>query len=126
MTPSEVLKAAIQRRSRATWWAYMPAAAVLIFFAVMGWGEEGASAAAIFILLLLVCVVQWMRPTLLVWGLLVCLFSAYAAAVIATPHNGTFSDYLFFSLCGAVPAVVLLFGRPKGSMSAVACLRQLP
>jgi hypothetical protein len=114
MTPSEVLKAAIQRRSHATWWAYMPAAAVLIFFAVMGWSEEGASAAAIFILLLLVCVVQWMRPTLLVWGLLVCLFSAYAAAVIATPHNGTFSDYLFFSLCGAVPAVVLLFGRPKG------------
>ena len=81
---------------------------------------------AIFILLLLVCVVQWMRPTLLVWGLLVCLFSAYAAEVIATPHNGTFSDYLFFSLCGAGPAVVLLFGRPKGSMSAVAQFRQLP
>jgi hypothetical protein len=114
MTLNEFLKAAIQRRSRVAWWAYLPAAAVSIFFAIVGWGEEGASAAAFFILLLLVCVVQWIRPTLLVWGLLVCIFSAYAAAVIATPHNGTFSGYLFFSLCGAVPAVVLLFGRPKG------------
>jgi hypothetical protein len=92
----------------------LPATAVSILFAIIGWSEEGASAAAFFVLLLLMCVVQWMRPTLLVWGLLVCLFSAYAEAVIATPHNGTFTDYLLFSLCGAVPAVVLLFGRPKG------------
>jgi hypothetical protein len=113
MTPNEVLKAAVQQRSRVAWWAYLPAVVVSILFAIMGWGEEKASGAGLFILLLLVCVVQWVRPTLLVWALLLCLFSAYAVAVIATPHNGTFTDYLVFFLCGAVPAVVLLFGQPK-------------
>src|ERR1700739_439469 len=98
MTPNEVLRVAVQQRSRAAWWAYLPAAAVAILFALVGWGEEGPSGAALFILLLLVCVVQWVRPTFLVWGLLLCLFSAYAVAVIAIPHNGTFTDYLVFSL----------------------------
>ena len=113
MTPNEVLTSAVQQRSRAAWWAYLPAAAVSIFFAMMGWGEGGASGATIFLVLLLVCAVQWVRPTLLIWGLLLCLFSTYAVVVIATPHNGTFTDYLVFFLCGATPAVVLLFGRPK-------------
>jgi hypothetical protein len=115
MTAKVALESAIRKRSHVGWWAYLPAAVVSLLFAIMGWGEEGPSGAALFIILLLVCLVQWLYPTLLVWGLLLILFSAYAVVVIATPHNGTFTDYLVFFLCGAIPSVVLLLGRPKES-----------
>jgi hypothetical protein len=113
MTVQTVVNAAVQKRSDVAWWAYLPAALVSGFFALMGWGEGGISGAALFILLLGLCVVQWVYPTLLMWGLLLSLFSAYAVAVVVTPHNGTFADYMFFFFCGAVPAVLLLFGKPK-------------
>jgi hypothetical protein len=79
----------------------------------MGWSEEGAPGAALFILTAgdVRCPVGLSHSLSL--GLLVCLFSSYAATVIATPHNDTFTDDRLLSLCSAVPAVLLLFGRPR-------------
>jgi len=78
----------------------------------MGWGEEGLSAAWPFLLMLLLCLIQWVYPTLLGWILLLLPCVTYAIVVAATPGNGTPGDYLFFLLCGAVPAAVLLLFRP--------------
>jgi hypothetical protein len=113
MALQTILKAAVQKRLSGTRWAYLPTAFVSAFFALMGWGAEGFSGAALYILLLLLCFTQWVYPTLLVWGLLLFLFSAYAVAVAATPHAGLLTDYVVFFLCGAVPAALLLLGRPK-------------
>ena len=90
----------------------MPLALVSAFFALYGYGDEGFSAACPFLLLLLVCVFQSFHPTVLGWALLFGLSSAYTLAVAFSPENGTGGEYIFFLLCGAVPAVFLLLLRP--------------
>jgi hypothetical protein len=82
------------------------------FFALYGFGDEGFLAACPFILLLLVCLLQSVYPTLLGWTLLFGSSLAYALAVAFSPHNGPWGEYVFFFLCGAVPAAVLFFLRP--------------
>ncbi len=113
MALGNMLRAVVQKRLSATRWAYVPVALVSILFAMMGWGEEGFSAAWPFILLLFVCLIQFVYPTLLGWALLLTPCVAYALLVAFSPENGTRSDYIFFILCGAVPAAVLLLLRPR-------------
>jgi len=118
VTLENVLKAVVQKRPSAVRWAYLPVALVSVLFALMGWGEEGLSAAWPFILLLFVCLIQAAYPTLLGWALLFASCVAYALLVAFSPENGTRGDYIFFLLCGAVPAAVLLFLRPRTKASA--------
>ena len=113
MTLENAKQAAIQKRPSAVRWAYLPVAVVSVLFAVMGWDEEGLSAAWPFILLVFVCLIQAVYPTLLGWTLLFASCVAYTLLVAFSPENGTRGDYVFFLLCGAVPAAVLLFLRPK-------------
>ena len=103
----------VKKRPTAVRWAYLPMALVLFFFAVYGWGDEGFYAACPFLFLLAACLFQSIYPTLLGWGLLFGLSAAYAVAVAVSPNDGTREDYIFFFLCGAVPAVFLFFLRPK-------------
>jgi hypothetical protein len=112
MTIQTMLKAAIQKRPSAVRWAYLPIALVSTFFAMDGWGDEGFLAACPYILFLSVCLVQTAYPTLLGWALLFGMSLAYALAVAFSPRNGPWAEYIFFFLCGAVPAVVLFLLRP--------------
>ena len=112
MTIQTMLKAALQKRPSAVRWAYLPIALVSAFFAIYGWGDEGFLAACPYLLLLAVCLVQAAYPTLLGWALLFGLSLAYALAVAFSPRNGPRGEYIFFFLCGAVPAVVLFLLRP--------------
>ena len=108
-----LLKAVFQHRPDAARWAYLPVAFVSVLFALMGWDDGGFSAVWPFSLLLIVCLIQCSYPTLLGWGLLLAPCLAYAVVVAFSPENGTIGDYIFFLLCGAVPAAVLLFLRPR-------------
>jgi len=112
MTVQSVLKAVVQKRPYAVRWAYLPVAVVSALFAAMGWDDGGLSAAGPFLLLLLVSLIQWAYPTVLGWMLLLIPCVAYAMEVAVSPENGTSGDYVFFLLCGAVPAAFLLFFRP--------------
>jgi hypothetical protein len=113
MTLQNLLIAIVRKRPSAVRWAYLPIALVSAFFALYGYGDEGLSAAYPFLLLLLVCVLQSFYPTFLGWALLLGLSLAYTLLVAFSPENGTRGDYIFFLLCGAVPAIFLLFLRPK-------------
>jgi hypothetical protein len=113
MPLGDMLRAVVEKRPSATRLAYVPVALVSILFAMMGWGEDGLSAAWPFILLLFVCLIQSVYPTLLGWALLVTPCLAYALLVAFSPENGTRTDYIFFILCGALPAAVLLLLRPR-------------
>ena len=112
MTLQNLLMAVVRRRPSAVCWAYLPIALVSAFFALYGYGDGGFSAACPFLLLLLVCVLQSVYPTFLGWALLVGLSLVYTVAVAFSPENGTRGDYIFFLLCGAVPAIFLLLLRP--------------
>jgi len=112
MTLQNLLIAVVRKRPSAVRWAYLPIALVSAFFALYGYGDEGFSAACPFLLLLLVCVLQSIYPTFLGWALLLGLSLAYTAMGAFSPENGTKGDYIFFLLCGAVPAIFLLFLRP--------------
>ena len=112
MTTQTMLKAVVQKRPSAVRWAYLPIALVSAFFALYGFGDEGFWAACPFLVLLLVCLLQLVYPTLLGWTLLFGASLAYTLAVAFSPHNGPLGEYVFFFLCGAVPAAVLFFLRP--------------
>ena len=112
MTTQTMLKAVVQKRPFAIRWAYVPIALVSAFFALYGFGDEGFWAASPFLGLLLVCLLQLVYPTLLGWALLFGASLAYTLAVAFSPRNGPSGEYVFFFLCGAVPAAVLFFLRP--------------
>lgn len=112
MTLQDLLKSVVRKRPSAVRWAYLPIALVAAFFALYGYGDDGFLAACPFLLLLLVCLLQAAYPTFLGWALLLGLSVAYTMAVAFSPGNGTRGDYIFFLLCGAVPAVFLLLLRP--------------
>ena len=119
-TLQNLLRAVIQQRPSAVRWAYLPVAFVSVLFSLMGWDDGGFSAAWPFILLLIVCLIQSTYPTLLGWALLLVPCVGYPLDVAFSPENGTRGDYVFCLLCGAVPAAVLLFLRPKISLSSAA------
>lgn len=108
----KVLTALVRRCPRRDLWAYFPAVGVLCLFAAMGWGDEGILVTMPYLLLLLLCLAQFLYTTILGWALLFGAFAAYTITVVATLHSGTLTDYLFFSFCGAVPAIFLFFARP--------------
>jgi len=112
MTIHTMLRAVFQKRPSAVRWAYLPIASVWAFFALYGFGDEGFWAACPFLLLLLVCLLQFVYPTLLGWMLLFGASLAYTLAVAFNPHKGPLFEFIFFFLCGAVPAAVLFFWRP--------------
>jgi hypothetical protein len=112
VTDYKILTASVKRLPRGYWWAYVPFAFVSAFFAVWGWGDGGFSAAWPYILLLGICLVQWIRPTCIVWILMFASSVFYAVAVAVTLRNGPFGDYVFFFACGAIPAVALICARP--------------
>jgi hypothetical protein len=112
MTLQNLLRAVIQQRPSAVRWAYLPVAFVSLLFSLMGWDDGGFSAAWPFVLLLIVCLIQSTYPTLLGWALLLVSCVGYALDVAFSPENGTRGDYVFFLLCGAVPAAV---STPLGS-----------
>lgn len=103
----------MQKRPSAARWIYLPAALVMIFFGLLGWGEEGVQAAGLYIVLLLVCLIQALYPTRLVWAVLFSLFSAYTVAVAMRPDSTAPGEYVFFLMCGTLPAIALLCGWPK-------------
>lgn len=107
-----MLKAVVQKRPSAVRWAYLPIALVSAFFALYGFGDEGLWAASPFLALLVVCLLQFVFPTLLGWALLFGASLAYTVAVALSPRKGPLHEYVFFFLCGAVPAATLFFLRP--------------
>jgi len=109
MTIQTMLRAVFQKRPSVVRWAYLPIATVLAFFALYGFGDEGFWAGCPFLLLLLVCLLQFIYPTLLGWMLLFGASLAYTLAVAFNPHKGPLFEFVFFLLCGAVPAAVLFF-----------------
>jgi hypothetical protein len=104
------LKAAFQKRPAATRWVYVPVALITALFGLMAWHDGGAW---LYVLLLLVCLIQSVYPTIFGWGLLFTPCAVYTVAVAVTLQNGPGAEYVFFLLCGAVPAAVLFFGKPK-------------
>jgi hypothetical protein len=100
-------------RSKAHRWVYLLCAGILVVFAFFSAGEGGLIGALPYVPFIALCTVQFLRPTLLGWILLTAMFAAYAIAVAAHWKSLTRLDLEVFLSAGLVPAVVLLFFRPK-------------
>ena len=102
-----------EARSKAHRWVYLLCAAIFVVFALFSAGEGGLIGALPYIPFVALCTVQFLRPTLLGWIVLTAMFAAYAIAVAAHWRSLTRLDLEAFLSVGLVPAVALLFFRPK-------------
>jgi hypothetical protein len=95
------------KRSRERRWVYVGCAAVIAFFEVLSLHEGGNP---LYALLLAVTIMQFVRPTLFVWSLLLIVFGGYACAVLFVSRSG---DALGWASLGVLPAAMLLWARPR-------------
>ncbi|MCU1285458.1 MAG: hypothetical protein JWO13_1808 [Acidobacteriales bacterium] len=99
---------AIDRRG-----VYLLCAAVTTLFGVFSVGMTGGyEAIGLYMVLDAICIWQFIRPTLLGWSLLMLAFSTYALLVVAH-YEPPLNEFLLFLACGVVPALVLIWARPR-------------
>ena len=105
-----VLYRLVDLRTRDRRWIYVVCGLATSFLAVWSM-EESVWGATPCVIVLLLLAFQFFRPTLLGWSFLFLLFAAYGIAIV---WQATVSgDYFMGSFFGLLPAVVLLWARPK-------------
>ena len=103
----------IERRSKEGNWSYVLCATVALFYGVLGVGMEGDVVVGVpYLVLIVLCLVQFFRPTLLVWGLLLAAFGAAAIAMVVN-YQEPAGEWMLFFLCVAIPACGLLYTWPR-------------
>jgi hypothetical protein len=107
------LRKLVERRSNKRRWVYLGCAVVALLFGILAAGMEDDFLGLIpYIALVAVCVIQFMRPTLFGWSVLIGAFVVYTVAVLFSsrqpPH-----EFLVFLSVGGLPALALLWSWPK-------------
>lgn len=97
-------------RRDAPWVGYVPVLIATGLFTLYGLHDEIPWH---FIILFVLCVLQLRYRTLAGWGLLFGLCLIYGVAVLVIPDRNAWGEYIFFALCGLVPAAALLMWRPR-------------
>jgi hypothetical protein len=88
-------------------WIYAVCGAIVVFFGALSLHEGGS---VVYAIVLVAVVLQLVRPTVFVWGLLVTVFAAYGIAVLLLVHS---SDESGWALFGIIPAAMLFWARPQ-------------
>jgi hypothetical protein len=66
-----------------------------------------------YLAVIIACVGQFLRPTLLVWAVLVLAFLAYTVGVAVQFKALTVGDFVVFLSVGLIPTVALLWAWPR-------------
>jgi hypothetical protein len=112
-----VLREIIQMRSTSRRWVYILCGIIVVSVAVLSAGLEGTSIAGfLFLPLVLICIVQYLRPTLLLWALLMLAFLAYMLGIATHLKELTTMDDILFSLVGLVPCASPLWAWPHADV----------
>jgi hypothetical protein len=69
-----------------------------------------------YLAVIIACVVQFVRPTLLVWAVLMFAFSVYTVGVAVHFKTLTTGDFIVFLSVGLIPAATLLWARPRAAL----------
>ncbi len=113
-----------QRSSPADWWStrYVPGytrwAYILpglagFLFVGHAWEDAGWQGATPYALVLLVSLVQLIRPTVLGWLVTTMLVFAYLILFVVEGPVAPIGERVVFLLIGLLPAVLLLWARPR-------------
>jgi len=102
-----------ERRSNKRRWIYLCCAVVALLFGFLAAGMEDDILGLIpYVALVAVCVIQFLRPTLFGWSVLIGAFVVYTVAVLLSsrqpPH-----EFLVFLSIGGIPCLALLWSWPK-------------
>lgn len=107
-----VFRRLVERRSGRGRWVYALCCLVVLVFALVASAMGGLVAGLIYLPAIALCLVQFFRPMLLGWFVLVVAFSAYTIAVAVRWESLTRLDSYVFLVIGLVPALTLLRSRP--------------
>jgi len=111
----EKIRGFANRRSNHRRWIYMLVAVSLVPLAFWS-AEESIWGATPCVIVLLILSIQFARPSLLGWGILILIFATYAFAMIS---QGTRDDYKMGVTFGVLPAICVVLAWPrKGADSA--------
>lgn len=111
----------IERRSYAGRWVYVVSGLAVVIYGLIAAAMGGLSATILYIPLLALCIVQFVRPTLLVWFVLTALFSTGTVLVVMQLNESPANELvIFLSLMGA-PAVALIVIWPR-SLLQIRCI----
>lgn len=109
------LQRLVERRSNKRRWIYLCCAVVGLLFGIFAAGMEDDPLGLIpYLALAVTCVIQFVRPTLLGWSLLIGAFSLYTAAVLASSRQPS-GEFLLFLIVGGMPLLALLWSWPRPS-----------
>jgi len=103
----------VQHRSKSGRWVYVLCALALALLALIAIGEAGIGACVPEVIVLAVCVVQFVRPTILGWFVLIALFCFYTIEVATQWSWRPRFETLFFLALGGAPALALLISWPR-------------
>jgi len=104
----DIFSKLLARRTRKRRWVYAPILGIVFLFFM--WATEEGLTALWYIPIMVIIIVQYLRPTLLLWTLLLAMFGAYTIAVLG--HASFLRDYYGVPF-GLLPTIALLWAYPK-------------
>jgi hypothetical protein len=111
------IRIAVQTRSSQNRWVYILCGILVGTLAVPSVAMEGSIVAVLpYLALIFACVVQFLRPTLLVWAILMLAFVVYTVAVVAHFRQLTTDDLVVFLPVGLIPTMALLWAWPRAAL----------
>lgn len=108
------LRKLVESRSKGRRWAYVLCAAVALFLALWD-ARDGFVGTLPYLLVFTLSVVQFRRPVLLSWFVLITLFLAYTIFVAVNFPTKSLREFAVFFLIGFIPTLALLWARPKSN-----------
>lgn len=103
----------VECRCKKRRWIYIFCGLVALLFGTLSAGMEDDFLGLLpYLIIVAVCVIQFLRPTLLGWSLLVAAFAVYTAATLLSSRQPA-HEFFVFVLIGGLPTVALVWSWPK-------------
>jgi len=110
---SKSLHGIIEVRSKRRRWVYVLCCVVVLLFALFAAAMGGIVGDIVYLPIIAICLLQFLRPTILGWFLLTVIFLGYAVGVAMQWRDLSRIDFMVFLLIGLVPALALLWSWPR-------------
>jgi hypothetical protein len=100
----------VNRRSRRRGFVYLICFAIVLLFG--SWADQYDFLAVVpYAVIVLLLMLQFFRPTILGWLLLLALFGSYTVGIFIKASSR--EDYIAGVLVGLAPTIVILWARPQ-------------